>query len=32
MYARVVANQIQARKMDEWLALIDDLIVLTVVA
>jgi quinol monooxygenase YgiN len=27
MYARVVANQIQAGKMDEWLALIRDSIV-----
>jgi quinol monooxygenase YgiN len=27
MYPHVVANQIQAGKMDEWLALIDDSIV-----
>ena len=27
MYARVVTNQIQAGKMDEWLALINDAIV-----
>ena len=27
MYARVVTNQIQAGKMDEWLALIRDSIV-----
>ena len=27
MYARVVANQVQAGKMDQWLALIRDSIV-----